>query len=41
MVQQIQKGEGGENDEPEPEEDINRLVDDADGQDALSIVVLQ
>ncbi len=30
-----QKGEGGEDDEPEPEEDIDLLVDDVDGQDAL------
>ena len=33
-------GEDGEEGEPDPEEDVDLLVDDVDGEDALRVVAL-
>ena len=40
VVDDVKDGEDGEDDEPEPEEDIDLLVEDVDGQDALSVMSL-
>ena len=36
----VDGGEDGEEGEPDPEEDVDLLVDDVDGEDALRVVAL-
>ena len=40
VVEEVEDGEDGEDAEPEPEEDVDLLVDDVDGEDALDVVAL-
>ena len=40
MVEQVQHGQAGKDHEPEPEEDIDLLIEDVDRQDALDIMSL-
>ena len=35
---EIEEGEGGEDDEPEPKEDVDLLVDDVDWKQTLRVV---
>ena len=39
-VEEVEAGEDGHQDEPEPEEDVDLLVDDVDRQDALGVMSL-
>ena len=38
MKDDISEGEEGEDDEPEPEEDVDLLVDDVEGEHAQAVV---
>ena len=39
-VEQIERGQDSQDDEPEPQEDVDLLVDDVEGQDAHGVVTL-
>ncbi len=40
-VKDYDRGEGSEAEHPEPEEDVDLLVEDVEGKDAESVVLLQ